>query len=124
MIKDTGPAFMRPIKNALEGNRKRLRAMFECSRWESKFLDIQDSADGCLAGLLIGDALDGQVEFQSRERIRRSHPDGVHKLEDGGVWNTAAGQSTDDGEMALALSGSIVTAGGYDRKCTRQAYDA
>lgn len=85
-------------------------------------LDIQDRATGCLAGLLIGDALGGQVEFQTREQIARSHPDGVRELEDGGHWNTIAGQPTDDGEMALALSRSIIAGGGYDAGLVREAY--
>lgn len=84
--------------------------------------DFQDRALGCMAGLLIGDALGGQVEFMSPEEIRGMHPDGVRELRDGGVWGTKAGQPTDDGEMALALMRSIIANGGYDRDAALVAY--
>ena len=35
----------------------------------------------------------GLVEFQSPDEIRRSYPDGVRELADGGTWNTIAGVS-------------------------------
>ena len=61
-------------------------------------------AQGCLLGQLAGDALGSLVEFQSPDEIRRSYPDGVRELADGGTWNTIAGQPTDDSEMALLLT--------------------
>ena len=45
-------------------------------------------AQGCLIGQLAGDALGSLVEFQSPEEIRRSYPEGVLELADGGTWNT------------------------------------
>jgi ADP-ribosylglycohydrolase len=44
------------------------------------------------------------------------------RLMDGGVWNTVAGQPTDDSEMALALGRSIVERGGYDPAAALEAY--
>lgn len=42
-------------------------------------------AQGCLLGQLAGDALGSLVEFQSPDEIRRSYPDGVRELADGGT---------------------------------------
>ena len=64
-------------------------------------------AQGCLLGQLAGDALGSLVEFQSPEEIRRSYPEGVRELADGGTWNTIAGQPTDDSEMALRLAAAL-----------------
>lgn len=61
-------------------------------------------AQVCLLGQLAGDALGSLVEFQSPEEIRRSYPEGVQELTNGGTWNTIAGQPTDDSEMALLLA--------------------
>ena len=61
-------------------------------------------AQGCLLGQLAGDALGSLVEFQHADQIRQTHPDGLHELQDGGTWDTLAGQPTDDSEMALLLA--------------------
>lgn len=79
-------------------------------------------AQGCLLGQLIGDALGSQVEFLAPEEIRTRYPAGVRELEDGGTWNTIAGQPTDDSEMALALARLLVTRGAYDRALAVAAY--
>jgi hypothetical protein len=42
-------------------------------------------AQGSLLGQLAGDTLGGLVEFQSREEIRRSYPNGARELADGGT---------------------------------------
>ena len=51
---------------------------------------IISRAQGCLLGQLAGDALGSLVEFQSLEEIRRSYPNGVRELTDGGRWNVSA----------------------------------
>ena len=79
-------------------------------------------AHDVLLGQLAGDALGSLVEFCSAESIRRSYPDGPRRLEDGGAWNTIAGQPTDDSELALMLARSIVDAGGYDQEAAARAY--
>ena len=79
-------------------------------------------AQGCLLGQLAGDALGSLVEFQTPEQIRRQYPDGVRELADGGVWDTIAGQPTDDSEMALLLARMLVDLGRYDREAAREAY--
>lgn len=83
---------------------------------------MNDRAHGALAGLLIGDALGGLVEGLPAFRIATIFPNGVRELLDGGMWNKIAGQPTDDGEMALALSRSIVANGSYDPALARTAY--
>lgn len=66
------------------------------------------NAQGCLLGQLAGDALGSLVEFQSPASILREYPDRVRELENGGTWNTIAGQPTDDSEMALLLARMLV----------------
>lgn len=86
--------------------------------------DVLERAQGCLLGLLAGDALGGQVEFQSADQIRRLHPRGVCDLTDGGHWNTLAGQPTDDSEMALHLARTLVRDGRFDAAAVRESYRA
>jgi ADP-ribosyl-[dinitrogen reductase] hydrolase len=79
-------------------------------------------AQGCLLGQLVGDALGSLVEFGSPEEIARRYPNGVRELEDGGVWNTIAGQPTDDSELALVLARSLSSSGMYDPEVAARAY--
>ncbi len=79
-------------------------------------------AQGCLLGQLAGDALGSQVEFQSPEDIQFEHPAGVRDLEGSEVWNTIAGQPTDDSEMALALARVLAQHNRYDPTLARDAY--
>ncbi|WP_419164322.1 ADP-ribosylglycohydrolase family protein [Candidatus Palauibacter sp.] len=81
-----------------------------------------DRARGCLLGQLAGDSLGSLVEFQRPGEIRRLYPDGVRDLEDGGTFNTLAGQPTDDSEMALALARTLIARGTYDAEATFAAY--
>lgn len=81
-------------------------------------------AQGCWLGQLAGDALGSLVEFQTPESIAARYPDGVRLLEDGGTWDTIAGQPTDDSEMALALARALVAAGCFDADAVLQAYVA
>lgn len=78
-------------------------------------------AQGCLLGLVAGDALGGLVEFQTAERIAADWPDGPRDLIDGGRWGTLGGQPTDDSEMALALARALV-ASGRDEEAIARAY--
>ncbi len=79
-------------------------------------------AQGCWLGQLVGDALGGQVEFQSAERIRRESPGGVRELSDHGHWMTFAGQATDDSELALMLARVLVRDGAFDREKVVEGY--
>lgn len=79
-------------------------------------------AQGCMLGQVAGDSLGALVEFQSAPAIERRYPGGPRDLEDGGTWQTLAGQPTDDSEMALALARSIIASGGYDENAAAKAY--
>ena len=79
-------------------------------------------SQGCLLGQLAGDALGSLVEFQLPEEIRRSDPEGVPELADGGTWNTIAGQPINDSEMAQLLARMLTERGAYDPDAALQAY--
>jgi len=79
-------------------------------------------AQGCLLGQLAGDSLGSLVEFRTPAEIRGEYPDGVRELADGGVWNTLAGQPTDDSEMALTLARLLAAQGRYEPDAARRAY--
>ena len=81
-----------------------------------------DRARGCLMGQLCWDSLGGLVEFQSPQEIKARYPQGVRSLSAGGMWNTLAGQPTDDSEMALALARMLAEKKIYDADAARQRY--
>ncbi len=83
---------------------------------------VLSRAQGCLIGQLVGDALGGQVEFQSAERIAREFPHGVRELSDRGHWRTFAGQATDDSELALMLARTLVRDTRYDPEAVVESY--
>ena len=66
-----------------------------------------DRALASYLGFACGDALGATVEFLSAKRIKKRY--GTHKDIIGGGWlNLAAGQVTDDTQMALALGQAII----------------
>lgn len=79
-------------------------------------------AQGCLLGQVAGDSLGSLVEFTTAREVAERYTDGPRLLEDGGRWQTLAGQPTDDSEMALALARCIVASGGYDPEAALRAY--
>jgi ADP-ribosyl-[dinitrogen reductase] hydrolase len=81
-----------------------------------------DRALGCMLGMVIGDSLGSQVEFQDAAWIQARYPQGVRDLADSPVWRTLAGQPTDDSELGLALARSLVRAGRYDPEDAAAAY--
>ena len=82
----------------------------------------RDRAEGCFMGQVAGDSLGSLVEFKSAAEIRRLYPDGVRRLQNGGTWNTLAGQPTDDSEMALMLARHLAKAAAYDPQEALQGY--
>lgn len=78
-------------------------------------------AAGCLAGLLAGDSLGGQVEFMTVDEIAEQCRHAPLRMADGGFWNLQAGQPTDDGELALALARALVADPAYDREALAKA---
>ena len=83
---------------------------------------VLNRAQGCLLGQIAGDSLCSLVEFKDANTIRKLYPDGVRELTDGGVWDTLAGQPTDDSEMALALARSLVSNGEFSTDEVRRSY--
>lgn len=84
--------------------------------------DVLSRAQGCFLGQCIGDALGQLVEFQTKERILQTYPEGVRDMHDGGTFNTLAGQPTDDTEMALMLARAIIREGRYDSGKAFESY--
>ncbi len=85
-------------------------------------IGVRARAQGCLLGLMVGDALGAQVEFRSATSIAREFPEGVRAMTGGGPFNLIPGQITDDGEMALCLAWSIARAGTYDPRTALESY--
>jgi ADP-ribosylglycohydrolase len=79
-------------------------------------------AIGCWYGQLAGDALGSLVEFKTAAEIAEAYPDGVRELHDGGTFDTLAGQPTDDSEMALALSWSLLDEGDFVEESVARHY--
>lgn len=79
-------------------------------------------AIGCWYGQLTGDALGSLVEFKTAAEIAAAYPEGVRELHDGGTFNTLAGQPTDDSEMALALSWSLLDEGDFLEESVARHY--
>ncbi|GMV43509.1 MAG: hypothetical protein AMXMBFR64_52250 [Myxococcales bacterium] len=82
---------------------------------------VLSRAQGCLLGLVAGDALGGLVEFKTAATIAALWSEGPRDLIDGGHWNTLGGQPTDDSEMALCLARALV-ASGLDEEAIARAY--
>jgi ADP-ribosylglycohydrolase/fructose-1,6-bisphosphatase/inositol monophosphatase family enzyme len=101
-----------------------LTRSFRSSRPSFRIADagVLTRAQGALLGQLAGDALGGQVEFSSARTIRERYPAGVRTMEDGGYWNTIAGQPTDDSELALMLGRTLVRDGGMSAERVRRSY--
>ncbi len=78
-------------------------------------------AQGALLGQLAGDALGSMVEFEGARKIARNHPGRLTRIGPSPVFNTIAGQPTDDSEMALALARTLV-ANGPDLPAILSAY--
>lgn len=79
-------------------------------------------AIGCWYGQLTGDALGSLVEWKTPAEIQAAYPEGVRDMHDGGTFDTLAGQPTDDSEMALALSWSLLDEGDYVEESAARHY--
>ena len=118
--------FKRPWDQVLKKSGKKDGAVFGLST-PVRGLAIRDArllsrAQGCLLGQFTGDALGSLVEFNSAESIRSRYPQGVRELEDGGTFNTIAGQPTDDSEIAMMLARCIDRAKKFDPGAVLEAY--
>jgi len=70
-------------------------------------------ARGAFLGLAVGDALGATTEFMTPTEVRARF--GIHRKMIGGGWlRLKPGQVTDDTAMSVALSRSVLAAGGWD----------
>jgi ADP-ribosyl-[dinitrogen reductase] hydrolase len=65
----------------------------------------QDKAIGMFMGLFIGDALGAPLEFIRPHEMSKT----LIEMEGGGVHNTAEGEWTDDGAMAVAIADAYIS---------------
>lgn len=84
---------------------------------EKEPLGILSRAQGCLAGLAVGDAIGTALEF---ERPGTFKP--IDDLVGGGPFNLEPGQWTDDTSMALCLADSLVSQKRFDPKDQMERY--
>jgi ADP-ribosyl-[dinitrogen reductase] hydrolase len=87
-------------------------------RIEELFMPIPPSltgrARGVLVGLACGDALGAPVEFESREAIAATYPNGLRDFTSGGWMSVVPGELTDDSRMMLDLAETLVRPGPVD----------
>ncbi len=76
--------------------------------------DLRSRARGALAGLAVGDALGGPLEFLDLAEARATHGGLLTEMVGGGWLHLRPGQTTDDTAMALALARSLDERGSYD----------
>ncbi|MGI8967693.1 MAG: ADP-ribosylglycohydrolase family protein [Chloroflexota bacterium] len=86
--------------------------------------ELLERAQGVLLGQLTGDALGSQVEFVRGDDLRRRYPNGLREIGPSPVWNTMAGQPTDESEMALALTHTLLRDGNFAQESVLGAYVA
>ncbi len=82
----------------------------------TRTVPAKDRFLGCLLGLAIGDALGMPVEGWSHERIEETFgwiSGYLPKVDESGTQILAAGEITDDTELALCHVESLITNGGY-----------
>ena len=70
----------------------------------------QDKAIGMFMGLFIGDALGAPLEFIRPHEMTKT----LTQMEGGGVHNTAEGEWTDDGAMAVAIADAYIGSKRFD----------
>lgn len=97
-------------------NKPRQQALHEAA--------LHDRMRGCLLGLMCGDALGAPVERKDRAELHRRFPEGLPGLISGwgNTAGVAAGDVTDDSEMALCLLESLCRCRGYRAEDTRSTY--
>ncbi len=83
---------------------------------------LLERAQGCLLGQLAGDALGSMVEFQGTAAIGARYPRGLRAIGPSPVFDTLAGQPTDDSELALALARTLLRDGAFIDDSVAAAY--
>jgi ADP-ribosylglycohydrolase len=85
--------------------------------------DSRERSNGALWGQAVGDALGTTVEFSAAERIAHRPKDGwPREIIGAGPFHLAAGQVTDDTELALCLARSLAKRQRYDEDDVAAAY--
>ena len=92
------------------GEDRQLDKLCEKEWWKSQ---RQSVSKGALFGALIGDAAGATLEFLGRAPTAQECNDAL-QMRGGGVWGTAPGQITDDGELTLCLAQAISGKDYYD----------
>jgi ADP-ribosyl-[dinitrogen reductase] hydrolase len=67
---------------------------------------VEDRVIGAILGMATGDAFAAPVEFWERARVRQKYPDGLKAMTKSEKW--AMGEYTDDTQMALLISESLL----------------
>jgi ADP-ribosylglycohydrolase/very-short-patch-repair endonuclease len=81
----------------------------------------QNSAHGAVFGALAGDAAGATLEFLQRKPTPQEVEIAMQMV-GGGVWKTAPGQVTDDGELTLALAHALAGQSTYDPRRSAHFY--
>ena len=80
--------------------------------------EFEQRAIGALVGSAVGDALGARFEFGAPGAYRREFPEpvlgGIGEMIGGGAFGWEPGEFTDDTQMAIALSESLLACGGFD----------
>ena len=79
-----------------------------------------DAALGSLLGAFVGDAAGATLEFM--ELITPADLQRAMEMRGGGIWQTAPGQITDDGEMALCLAHGLAQSPRFDLEGIARQY--
>ncbi|WP_301102482.1 ADP-ribosylglycohydrolase family protein [Propionivibrio sp.] len=89
---------------------------------ETKFdAELLTHARGAMIGALAGDAAGATLEFLGRKPFA-AEVENAMRMVGGGIWKTAPGQVTDDGELTLALALGLAGQSAYDRNRVARAY--
>ena len=67
---------------------------------------IRNAAEGAMLGALVGDAAGATLEF--KPDVSPPMLETALAMRGGGVWKTAPGQITDDGELTMTLATALV----------------
>lgn len=78
-----------------------------------------DKIEGCIYGVVVGDALGTTYEFRKAASIKL--PETLN-IVGGGPFKVKKGQVTDDSEMTIAMLRSIIRMGKYDKNDVAKAY--
>lgn len=89
-------------------------------------MTLTERLQGCLWGLMCGDAVGAPAEFKTPQKLQELYPGGVQDLLRplGNTSRLEWGQVTDDSEMAIALLESLLRRGGFDAVDVKAAYVA